>query len=138
MTACRCDGNIARYQLKMWLVAVRNGNAYMHFYRWSSTFCLKGLIYELNNPPPPHQHGILEVGDGGRVLRLLEKPMPQDTASRLQCPCVYLLQAPALTLLQVRGHVTIKRWTVSEYICVFINVFTITSIFMCLNYFWCI
>ncbi|XP_023340637.1 uncharacterized protein LOC111710651 isoform X2 [Eurytemora carolleeae] len=45
------------------------------------------------------KHGILELGDNNRVLRLLEKPKPQDTVSRFQCPCFYILSNPALVHL---------------------------------------
>eukprot|EP00050_Salpingoeca_kvevrii_P012383 m.22152 g.22152 ORF g.22152 m.22152 type:complete len:203 (+) comp3984_c0_seq1:3-611(+) len=43
--------------------------------------------------------GILEVGDDQRVTAFLEKPGPEATASRLACPCFYILGGAALPLL---------------------------------------
>ncbi|XP_050724703.1 uncharacterized protein LOC127002685 isoform X3 [Eriocheir sinensis] len=46
------------------------------------------------------KHGIIEVGEGDRVINFLEKPDPQDTTSRLQCPCVYLMSSGSLQHLK--------------------------------------
>ncbi|KAF2360918.1 MobA-like NTP transferase [Trinorchestia longiramus] len=46
------------------------------------------------------KHGIIEADDDGRVMKLLEKPDPCSTPSRLQSPCVYLLHCQALPFLQ--------------------------------------
>lgn len=46
------------------------------------------------------KHGIIEVGERNRVTQFLEKPRPQDTTSRLQCPCVYLMASGSLQYLE--------------------------------------
>uniref|UniRef100_A0A0P4W351 Nucleotidyl transferase domain-containing protein n=1 Tax=Scylla olivacea TaxID=85551 RepID=A0A0P4W351_SCYOL len=46
------------------------------------------------------KHGIIEVEERNRVTQFLEKPQPQDTTSRLQCPCVYLMSSESLHHLQ--------------------------------------
>ncbi|XP_045109814.1 uncharacterized protein LOC123503821 isoform X2 [Portunus trituberculatus] len=46
------------------------------------------------------KHGIIKVEESNRVSQFMEKPQPQDTTSRLQCPCVYLMSSESLHHLQ--------------------------------------
>jgi len=38
-----------------------------------------------------HKYGILEIDEENKVTSMLEKPSPDQTPSRLACPCCYLL-----------------------------------------------
>ncbi len=47
-----------------------------------------------------HKHGIIEVDEKSRkVTSFLEKPNPQDTKSRSQCPCFYLIDHKCQNLI---------------------------------------
>ena len=46
-----------------------------------------------------HKHGIIETDEEGRVVNFLEKPSPEETSSRKQCPCFYILHNDHLRLL---------------------------------------
>ena len=85
---------------------------------FSKTFKLTEFVtkfYELKeqNPSQPvalitdcpcpdeevHKHGIIEVGENGRVTSFLEKPTLSETNSRSQSPCFYLLDLKCQRLL---------------------------------------
>ncbi|KAK7076114.1 hypothetical protein SK128_028120 [Halocaridina rubra] len=42
------------------------------------------------------KHGIIEVSESGRVTGFIEKPLPTETKSRLQCPCIYMISGTSL------------------------------------------
>jgi UTP-glucose-1-phosphate uridylyltransferase len=44
--------------------------------------------------------GILEIDNQGIVTNFLEKPRPDQTPSRLACPCFYILSTDALNFLR--------------------------------------
>ena len=46
-----------------------------------------------------HLRGIIEIQPDGKVVRMLEKPSPEDTESRWQCPCFYLFNRSVLEKL---------------------------------------
>lgn len=46
------------------------------------------------------KHGIIEVAENGLVTGFIEKPLPTETTSRLQCPCVYLISGTSLRHLK--------------------------------------
>ena len=46
-----------------------------------------------------HKFGIVETNQEGVMTSFLEKPDPKDTESRLACPCFYLFDRQALSLI---------------------------------------
>ncbi|CAO3598077.1 unnamed protein product [Absidia cylindrospora] len=51
-----------------------------------------------------HKFGIVETDHQGIIRSFLEKPSPDQTDSRLACPCFYLLDSAAIPL--VRGFLS--------------------------------
>jgi UTP-glucose-1-phosphate uridylyltransferase len=48
------------------------------------------VYYDVLDPEEVRKRGIIEVDENtGRILRLLEKPSPDETASRKACPAFY-------------------------------------------------
>ncbi|KAL7636327.1 UNVERIFIED_CONTAM: hypothetical protein RMT77_013086 [Armadillidium vulgare] len=45
------------------------------------------------------KHGIIEVEENGMVKTFLEKPQPNETISRVQSPCCYLISQPSLVYI---------------------------------------
>ncbi|XP_068230042.1 UTP--glucose-1-phosphate uridylyltransferase-like [Palaemon carinicauda] len=46
------------------------------------------------------KHGIIEVDEDWRVTAFIEKPLPTETASRLQSPCVYMMSGSSIHHIQ--------------------------------------
>jgi glucose-1-phosphate thymidylyltransferase len=63
------------------------------------------LYYTLDSSVNISEKGILEVekldDKRGVVTKFLEKPQPNETNSRLACPCFYILDAPSVPLVNV-------------------------------------
>lgn len=62
------------------------------------------LFYELDSSVNANEKGIVDVkasedGQSFQVIRFIEKPKPNETSSRLACPCFYLLDAASVSMI---------------------------------------
>ncbi|XP_013402412.1 uncharacterized protein LOC106168034 [Lingula anatina] len=57
------------------------------------------LVYVTCTDEEVHKYGILELNEEKKVVGFLEKPQPEETSSRKECPCFYFLSSKCLPLL---------------------------------------